>query len=62
MEHKEAYKYFWMIKGHLNSSESTVLYCAEDYFNRVWRAGCDGAPLPEWEEGFEEAYKRRMNK
>jgi len=53
---------FWMVKGHFNTSESTVLSCAEGYFNRVWRAGCDGAPLSEWEEGFEEAYSKIIQK
>ena len=62
MSHKEAYRMFWMVKGHFNTSESTVLSCAEGYFNRVWRAGCDGAPLSEWEEGFEQAYSKIIKK
>jgi|TARA_R110002074_G_C12100058_1_gene624962 hypothetical protein len=61
MSHKEAYRYFWMVKGHFETSESTVLSCAEQYFMRCWRAGCDGAPLSEWEEGFEVAYKEKFN-
>ena len=34
MSHKEAYRYFWMVKGHFETSESTVLSCAEGYFKR----------------------------
>lgn len=60
MSHKEAYRLFWMVKGHFNTSESTVLASAEGYFTRVWRAGCDGAPLGEWEDGFEEAYAEKF--
>ena len=51
-----------MVKGHLDTSDSTILDSKEHYFKRVWRAGCDGADLPAWVEGFEEVYKRRMNK
>jgi hypothetical protein len=54
--------YFYMVKGHLDTSDSTILDSKEHYFKRVWRAGCDGADLPAWVEGFEEVYKRRMNK
>jgi hypothetical protein len=61
MSHRDAYKLFWMVKGHFATSEATVLACAEGYFNRVWRAGCNGAPLSEWEEGFEEAYKKVLD-
>jgi hypothetical protein len=60
MSHKEAYRLFWMVKGHFNTTESTVLSSAEGYFKRVWRAGCDGAPLADWEEGFEEAYNKKF--
>jgi len=50
-----------MVKGHFNTTESTVLSFADGYFKRVWRAGCDGAPLSEWEDGFEEAYKKVLD-
>ena len=26
-----------------------------------WRAGCDGADLTEWAEGFEEAYQKVLD-
>jgi len=33
-EIKEAYRIFWMVKGHLNVSQSTVISCADGYFKR----------------------------
>jgi hypothetical protein len=60
--HKEACRLFWMVKGHLNTSDSTILSSANSYFNRLWRDGCDGAPIADYEQGFEEAYNERFNK
>ena len=54
--------YFFMVKGHLDTNDATITESKEHYFKRIWRAGCDGAPLDEWVDGFEEAYKKRMNK
>lgn len=59
--HKEAYRYFWMVKGHLNSSDQTVLASKDSYFKRLWIDGSNGAPLYLYEEGFEEAYNRRFH-
>jgi len=58
ISHREAYRLFWMVKGHFNTSESTVLSSADSYFYRLWREGCDGAPVSDYEEGFEEAYQK----
>jgi hypothetical protein len=55
-ELKEAYRLFWMVKGHIDCSDETALQSADSYFKRLWRAGSDGAPLYAREEGFEEAY------
>jgi|TARA_B110000305_G_C18876748_1_gene375660 hypothetical protein len=60
-EHKEAYRLFWMVKGHVGVSELTALSSANSYFKRIWQDGSDGAPLYEYEEGFEEAYNRRFH-
>ena len=60
--HKEACCLFWMVNGHLNTSDSTILSSANSYFNRLWRDGCDGAPIADYEQGFEEAYNERFNK
>tara|TARA_B100000900_G_scaffold373892_1_gene354801 strand:+ start:3627 stop:3827 length:201 start_codon:yes stop_codon:yes gene_type:complete len=59
-ERKEAYRLFWLVKGHLNTSEDTILSCADSYFKRLWIDGSNGAPLYEREEGFEEAYKKAI--
>lgn len=59
-EFKEACRLFWMVKGHLHTSDDTILSSANSYFNRLWRDGCDGAPIADYEEGFEEAYQERI--
>ncbi len=57
---KEAYRLFWLVKGHLGChtwSDKEIESMHDGYFRRLWRAGSDGAPLYEKEEGFEEAYE-----
>jgi hypothetical protein len=51
---KEAYRIFWMIKGHLGASEETILSCADGYFKRLW---CNNEAYLH-EEGFEEAWNK----
>ena len=58
----EACMYFYMVKGHLDTNDATITESKEHYFKRICRAGCDGAPLDEWVDGFEEVYKKRINK
>jgi len=53
-ELKEAYRLFWMVKGHLNVSEETALESAPGYFKRLW--GNHEACYHE--EGFEEAWRK----
>jgi len=53
---KEAYRLFWMVKGHLNASHETIMSSADGYFKRLW--GNHEACYHE--EGFEEAYKNRL--
>jgi hypothetical protein len=60
-DHKTAHKLFWMVKGHIAESDATALQSAEGYFKRLWADGCNGAPLYEYEEGFDEAYNRRFH-
>ena len=52
-EIKEAYRIFWMVKGHLNVSQSTVISCADGYFKRLW---CNNEAYLH-EDGFEEAWE-----
>lgn len=56
---KEAYKIFFMVKGHLNCTIETALACADGYFKRLWADGSNGAPLYQYEEEFEEAWSKR---
>jgi len=56
-EIKEAYRIFWMVKGHLSASEETVLSCADGYFKRLW---CNNEAYLH-EEGFEEAWSKLKN-
>ena len=60
-KHKAAYKQYWMVKGHLNVSPQSALDSYNGYFTRLWRAGSDGAPLYEYEKGFEEAWQNLIN-
>ena len=60
-EHKEAYRLFWLVKGHIDCSPQTALASANGYFKRLWMDGCNGAPLYDYEDGFEEAYNRRFH-
>lgn len=53
---KEAYRIFWMVKGHFNATESCILSCYDSYFKRLWYN--EEAYL--YEEGFEEAYKATL--
>jgi len=53
---KEAYRLFWIVKGHLNCTPDTALRCYPGYFKRAWYTG-EG-----WvhEDGFEEAYEKKF--
>jgi len=57
---KEAYRLFWLVKGHIDISEQTAIDSAPGYFKRLWLAGSNGAPLSDYEVGFEEAYKKHL--
>ena len=58
---KEEYRLFYMVKGHLNASPETVVESANGYFKRLWYNGADGAPLYDYSEQFEQAWKDRQN-
>lgn len=55
-ELKEAYRLFFLVKGHLNCSPQTALASADGYFKRLWYDGANGAPIYEYEEQFEEQW------
>ena len=54
-ELKEAYRLFWMIKGHLRVTPETALGCQDGYFKRLWYD--EESYLKE--EGFEEAWPKK---
>ena len=58
MNKKEAYRLFWMVKGHLNTTHETIMQSADGYFRRLW--GNHEACYHE--DGFEEAYKKVLDK
>ena len=59
---KEAYRLFWLVKGHLNTSHETVISSQNGYFKRLWIDGSNGAPISDYEEGFEEAFQKLLDK
>lgn len=61
MDIKEAYRLFFMVKGHLNCSPETALESANGYFKRLWYDGGDGAPLYDYAEQFELAWEKKLN-
>jgi len=54
--HKEMCRIFYMVKGHLNSTEDTIRACYDGYFKRLWgnHENCYH------EEGFDEAYHKKF--
>jgi len=54
---KDAYRVFWIVKGHFNATEECILDCYDSYFKRVWYN--EEAYI--YLEGFEEAYKATLN-
>ena len=46
-----------MVKGDLRKvTPKTIEDSYDSYFKRLWIAGSNGAPLVDYEEGFEENY------
>ena len=58
---KEAYRIYFLVKGHLEISDEQAYSSYDSYFKRLWFAGSDGAPLYEKEDAFEEAWKNKLN-
>jgi len=58
---KEEYRLFFLVKGHLDASPETVVASANGYFRRLWIAGSSGAPLYDYDEQFELAWKEKQN-
>lgn len=56
--HKEVYRMFWCIKGHLNVTEETARQSYDGYFRRAW----GNHEMVYHEDGFEEAYQKLLDK
>jgi hypothetical protein len=61
-KNKEAWRMFYMVKGHFRTNEASVLASADGYFRRLFRDGADGAPLYDYDEEFEIEWKKLMEK
>tara|TARA_B100000575_G_C23092144_1_gene629692 strand:+ start:1349 stop:1561 length:213 start_codon:yes stop_codon:yes gene_type:complete len=59
---KEAYRLFYMVKGHMRITDKTAFDCADGYFKRLWKDGSNGAPLYEYDERFEKAWAEEVRK
>jgi len=60
-EHKEANRYFWIVKGHLipdSWQEKEIMSVYNGYFERIWGKHENYVH----EDGFEEAYAKKYNK
>jgi hypothetical protein len=58
VDFKEACILFWLVKGHLNTSEETIMSSYNGYFKRLWG---NNERTEYGMEGFEEAYKKKVN-
>jgi hypothetical protein len=54
---KEAYRIFFMVKGHINTSEKTILDSYDGYFRRLW----GNHENVYHEEGFEEVWQKYLD-
>ena len=60
-ERKERYRMFWIVKGHLNTSENTIFSCYDSYFKRMWcNLQGESVEFNGTLDGFEEAYKQKI--
>ena len=57
-ERKEAFRIFWLVKGHLKTSERTIHESKDSYIKRLWG---NNERAEYGEDGFEEAYQKRLD-
>lgn len=50
---KDAYRVFYMVKGHVDITSDTALSCYDSYVKRLWYNTESN------DEGFEEAYRKK---
>jgi len=58
-EIKEAFRLFFLVKGHMDITQEMALASAPGYFKRLWHDGANGAPLYLYDEQFEIEWKKR---
>jgi hypothetical protein len=57
---KEAYRLFWLVKGHLGChywTDKSIEEMHDSYFKRLW-CKYQGDDMSRIEDGFEEAYQK----
>ena len=57
---KEAYRLFWLVKGHLgchNWTDESIEEMHDSYFKRLW-CKYQGDDMSKVEDGFEDAYQK----
>ena len=57
VDFKEACRLFYLTKGHLNTSDETIISCYDSYFKRLWG---NNERAVYGMEGFEEAFNERL--
>ena len=55
---KEYCRLFWMVKGHLNATDETIIDSYNGYFKRMWYNEESYVHM----YGFEEAWSKKMSK
>jgi hypothetical protein len=55
---KEAYRMFYMVKGHLDITDEQAYSSYDSYFKRLWYDGANGAPLYEYDSDFQIAWAK----
>ena len=61
-EIKEAYRLYFLVKGHINVTPEQAIESANGYFKRLWYDGGDGAPLYDYDEEFELIWEAKYGK
>ena len=61
IDFKEACRLFWMVKGHLNTTETVIMECYDGYFKRMWYNSESYVHTEGFEEAWEKKYGSQQN-
>lgn len=61
IDFKEACRLFWMVKGHLNTTETVIMECYDGYFKRMWYSEESYVHTEGFEEAWEKKYGSQQN-